>query len=281
MKLVVKKALNNNVLLVNTPNHEKRIIMGAGLGWRIKPGDIVNSNNEKIDQVFVVENQAYANTFQEMLQRVSIEDIKLANEIIESGEKVLGYKCSTNILFSLSDHISFMLKRIRNGEEFANPLEWDIKTIYPDEYKYSLEAVDFFRKKTKLDIPQREAAFIALHFINSHFDADNMHETLEVTKIIQNVIDIVNYHYGKEFDENSYAFSRFVVHLRYFILRELHSENDNTGGSLLEIVSLKYPNEYACAKKIKEFLEKTYSWNIDDGELLYLTLHLDRLAENN
>ena len=174
-----------------------------------------------------------------------------------------------------------MLKRIRNGEEFANPLEWDIKTIYPDEYKYSLEAVDFLRKKTKLDIPQREAAFIALHFINSHFDADNMHETLEVTKIIQNVIDIVNYHYGKEFDENSYAFSRFVVHLRYFILRELHSENDNTGGSLLEIVSLKYPNEYACAKKIKEFLEKTYSWNIDDGELLYLTLHLDRLAENN
>ena len=132
-----------------------------------------------------------------------------------------------------------------------------------------------------LHIPQREAAFIALHFINSHFDADNMHETLEVTKIIQNVIDIVNYHYGKEFDENSYAFSRFVVHLRYFILRELHSENDNTGGSLLEIVSLKYPNEYACAKKIKEFLEKTYSWSIDDGELLYLTLHLDRLAENN
>src|SRR5699024_3052911 len=97
-----------------------------------------------------------------------------------------------------------------------NPLEWDIKTIYPDEYKYSLEAVDFLRKKTKLDIPKREAAFIALHFINSHYDSDNMHETLEVTKIIQNVINIVNYHYGKEFDENSYAFSRFIVHLRYF-----------------------------------------------------------------
>ena len=69
MKLVVKKALNNNVLLVNTPNHEKRIIMGAGLGWGIKPGDIVDSINEKIDQVFVVENQAYANTFEAFLER--------------------------------------------------------------------------------------------------------------------------------------------------------------------------------------------------------------------
>ena len=104
MKLVVKKALNNNVLLVNTPDHEKRIIMGAGIGWGIKPGNIIDSNNKKIDQVFVVEDQAYTNTFQEMLQRGNIDYIKLANEIIESGEKVLGYKCSfslRNIQFSL------------------------------------------------------------------------------------------------------------------------------------------------------------------------------------
>lgn len=280
MKLTVKKALNNNVLLTETENGDMRIIMGKGLGWGVKPGNFIDGDNSKIDETFVIENQNYANTFQEMLKRVNIQDIELANQIIKNGEDYLGYKCSKNILFSLSDHISFMLQRIRNKEEFANPLEWDIKTIYPKEYQYSLKAVKVLKRETGLKIPDREAAFIALHFINSHYDSDNMHQTYEVTKVIQSVLDIVSYHYGKEFNQNSYAFSRFIVHLRYFILRQLHSENDNTGASLIDIVSLKYPKDYTCAQKIKDFLEKTYSWDIDDGELLYLTLHLNRLASS-
>lgn len=281
MKLYVKKVLNNNVLWVTSENKQEQIVMEKGIGWHLQPKSIILSNDERIDQVFIVDNDSYASTFQEMLKRVNISDIKLANHIIKAGEKELGYKCSKNILFSLSDHISFMLERIRNNEEFANPLEWDIKTIYAKEYQYSLKAVDYLRKETQLEIPDQEAAFVALHFINSHYDSDNMHETLEVTKIIQNVIDIVNYHYGKEFAQDSYTFSRFIVHLRYFILRQLHSEKDNTGASLIEIIKIKYPNDYECAQKIKDFLENTYHWDIEDGELLYLTLHLNRLSSTN
>lgn len=281
MKLFVKKVLNNNVLWVISGNKQEQIIMGKGIGWHLKPKSIILSSDKRIDQTFIVDNDSYASTFQEMLKRVSISDIKLANHIIKVGEEELGYKCSKNILFSLSDHIGFMLERIRNNEEFANPLEWDIKTIYAKEYRYSLKAVDYLRKETGLEIPDEEAAFISLHFINSHYDSDNMHETMEVTKIIQNVINIVNYHYGKEFNQNYYAFSRFITHLRYFVLRQLHSETDNTGASLIEIIQLKYPNDYLCAQKIKSFLEKTYHWNIEDGELLYLTLHLNRLSTTN
>lgn len=281
MKLYVKKVLNNNVLWVKTEKNEERIVMGKGIGWHLKPKSELSSDDKRIDQVFIVDNDSYASTFQQMLKRVSITDIELANHIIKTGEKELGYKCSQNILFSLSDHISFMLQRIRNHEEFANPLQWDIKTIYPKEFQYSLKAVKYLRQQTGLKIPKEEAAFISLHFINSHYDSDNMHQTMEITKIIQNVIDIVNYHYGKAFDQSSFAFSRFIVHLRYFVMRELHSENDNTGASLLSIVKIKYPQDYACAEKIRDFLEKTYSWHIEDGELLYLTLHLNRLSSTN
>lgn len=280
MKLKIKKVLNNNILLVIKPNDDEQIIMGKGIGWHTKAGDVFDSEDKRIDQTFIAKNETYVDTFEEMLKRVNDSDIELTDHIVEEGEKYLNYKCSENILFSLADHISFMLKRIKNKEEFANPLAWDIKTIYPNEYKYSLKAVEYLRKETHLDIPEQEAAFIALHFINSHYDEDNMHETLEVTKIIQNVINIVNYNYHREFNQDSYAFSRFIVHLRYFILRQLHSESDNTGASLLDVVKLKYPNDYGCAEKTKEFLEKTYSWDIDDGELLYLTLHLNRLSSN-
>lgn len=281
MKLSIKKVLNNNVLWVSDSNDREQIIMGKGIGWKINSNEMIDSDDDRINQVFVVANDSYANTFQEMLKRVSFNDIELVNNIIKRGEEKLGYKCSENILFSLADHISFMFKRIKNKEEFANPLEWDVKTIYPKEYKYSMEAVKYLREQTGLDIPVQEAAFIALHFINSHYDKDDMHETMEITKIIQNVINILEYHYNRKFNQESYAFSRFIVHLRYFILRQLHSEKDNTGASLIEVVKLKYPNDYSCAQKIKSFLEKTYSWDIDDGELLYLTLHLNRLSSNN
>ena len=280
MKLIVKKILNNNVLWVTNYAKNEQIIMGKGIGWGLKPKDEINSNDKRIDQTFVVNNVSYANTFQEMLKKVSTSDIKLASHIIREGEKELGYKCSDNILFSLTDHISFMLKRIKNHEELANPLEWSIKTIYAKEYTFSLKSVHYLSHMTHLKIPKEEAAFIALHFINSHYDADNMHETLEVTKIIQNIINIVEYHYGENFDETSFNFSRFIIHLRYFVLRQLHSNKDDTGSSLIDIVKIKYSNDYKCAEKIKSFLEKTYSWNINEGELLYLTLHLNRLSSS-
>lgn len=276
--LTIKKVFNNNVLLVANESGNEEIVMGKGLGFKRKALDTLDEDLSKIDKTFVLEDKTSVKAFQALLERINISEIELASNIIQEGEHELGYKCSDNILLTLSDHIGFMLKRIRQGEVFATPLEWDIQTIYPDEYAYAKKAVSKLKKETGLDIPKQEAAFIALHFINANPEASGMEETLLSTKIIQNVLNITNYYYKKRFDETSYNFSRFVVHIRYFVLRYLHDEVDDDSTSILNVVAIKYQNDYRCALKIKEFLESTYDWKISENELLYLTLHLNRLA---
>lgn len=274
--LKILKVFNNNVALVlNDSNHEE-IIMGKGVGFGKREHDIIS--NKGIEKRFVLEDKTSLKAFQELLGRIDIEDIELASDVIRDGEQLLGYQCSNSILLTLSDHISFMLKRAREKTLFTTPLEWDIKMIYPAEFKYAQSAVEMMRKRTGLVIPEQEAAFIALHFINAHYEGKDMQETVMSSKIIQHVIDIAKYHYGKEFNEDSFNFSRFVTHIRYFVMRQLHNESNKNDSSIINVIALKYPDDYRCAKKIKEFLEKTYQWKIGDDELLYLSLHLSRLS---
>lgn len=277
MKVI--KVFNNNVTLVlNNSNHEE-IIMGKGVGFGKKENDTIDES--KIEKRFVLEDKTSVKAFQELLNRIDIEDIELASDIIQDGEQELGYICNNSILLTLSDHIGFMLKRAKEKILFLTPLEWDIKMIYPNEFKYACSAVKKIRKQTGLDIPEQEAAFIALHFINAHYEGKDMTETILSSKIIQNVIDIAKYHYKVEFDETSFNFSRFVTHIRYFVMRQLHNEIINNDSSLINIIALKYPNDYKCAKKIKEFLEKKYQWEIGNDELLYLSLHLNCLSSDS
>ena len=54
----------------------------------------------------------------------------------------------------------------KGRDENSNTLEWELKQVYPKEYEIGLQAVELMQKRTHLNIPQDEAAFITLHFVN-------------------------------------------------------------------------------------------------------------------
>jgi len=272
----VKKVFNNNVVLVINNDNEEQIVMGKGIGYQKYPRDLIEEN--KIEKKFIFTNDESLNNFDTLVNRIPLNHIELASEIIQMGKEFLDYKLNDNILITLSDHISYMIKRLDEGLVFSNPLQWEIKQIYPEEYEFSQKALDYLKEKIGKKIPDSEAAFITLHFANAHLETKNMEETLLLTKIIDNVLDIVKYNYGIEINEYSFDYTRFVTHLRYFVKRQLSGEIVDGDTSLLSIVKLKYADDYNCSVKIKKFLESTYGWKITESELLYLTLHLNRLS---
>ncbi len=272
----IKKVFNNNVVLVIDDLGKEQIVMGKGIGFQKFPKDLIDTN--KVEKRFIFNDKESLNDLYTLLGRIPLSDIELASEIIEMGKEALGYQLHDTILITLSDHISYMLKRIDEGLVFRNPLQWEIKQIYPEEYEFSKRAVDYLREKTGKDIPDSEVAFITLHFANAHLETDNMEETLLLTKIIDSILDIIKYNYGIDMNEQSFDYTRFISHLRCFIYRQLKNESVNVDTSLLEIIKLKYPEDFKCAKKIKMFLEVTYKWDVSENELLYLTLHLNRLS---
>ena len=277
----IKKPLGNNAILTEDENGIEQVAIGNGIGFKKREGDEVDQS--KIQNIYVVkdEDTKYSN-LEKVIQNIQPDNIVLASKIIEAGEKELGYKCNDSILLALADHLDFAISRGRNNTFFSTPLEWDIRVIYPKEYEFSLKAVQYIADYCKIKMPNEEAPFIALHFINSQTNESNslndMTETILYTGIIQNILDITRYHYGFKVDQNSFEFSRFVIHVRYFVRRQLKGIDMKSNSELLEIVAEKCPFDYACAKKIEKFLVKAYKWEIDKSELLYLTLHLNRVS---
>ncbi len=271
------KALNNNVALVYDDNHQEAVVMGSGVAFGMKAGDSVNRN--RVEKFFVLDGEKGHKDFSRLLERISLDNLELASDIIKRGEQQLEYHCNDSILLTLSDHLGMMLERVKEGVYFVSPLEWDIKLIYPKEYRYAMTVVEDLQKKFNTEIPEQEAAFIALHFINANLNLEGMQNTILGTKIIQNILNICKIYYKREFKEDDFDVRRFISHIRYFVQRQMKGEVLDIDEAVAEAVKLSCKDDYKCSLKIADFLKKTYNWDISQGEILYLTLHLNRIGK--
>lgn len=269
---VIKK-LNNNVVLALNRSNEDIIIVGKGLGFKKIPYEL--EDESIIEKIYVIPKNTKA---EEVLASIPTEIIEVTEKIISYGSNILNKELNSSIFLALCDHINFAVKRSKDGIEVKSPLYWEIKHLYPNEYKIGLEAVKIINKELKLELSSEEAPFIALHFVNSQIGDNDMMETTKITSITGEILNIVKYHFKINFNEESFNFTRFITHIRYFILRQLnkeHLENDNE--FMYDIMKKKYNEEHKCVKKIEEYLYKNYGWTCSADEKLYLIMHIQRV----
>jgi len=273
MKII--KKFNNNVVLALTDNNEEVIAIGKGIGFPATPYQL--KDESVLDKIYVL---AKNNKNFSVLEGIPTDVIEYTQRIIRFGEKKLKREFNSIIFLTLTDHIKFALQRFQEQLEIQNPLQWEVKHLYPNEYEVGLEAVHILTTETKWEIPKSEAAAIALHFINAQMGYNEMSETIKITTIIAQILSIIKYHYKMDFNEDSFDFTRFVMHIRYFILRQLNGvafKNDNE--DVYKMMELKYETAVACIYKIEKYLYENYQWTCSNDEKLYLIIHIQRLTK--
>jgi beta-glucoside operon transcriptional antiterminator len=275
-KMIIKKVFNNNVVLAVAAQEDENelILMGRGLAFQKKAGDLIDES--KVDKKFV---QGLSNKLTELLKDTPLYHLDLANEIIQNAKSQLTAKLSDYIYLTLTDHLDFAITRIKQGLTMRNPLLWEIKKIYPKEYKIGLQALEMVKKKLGVVLPEDEAGSIALHLVNAQNGNQQMDQTMEITGMIKDILQIVRYHFGIDLDEDSLNYSRFVVHLRFFAQRlidkQIHrDENDD----LFEVVKDKYPHAYRCVEIIDGYVKKITNISLSKSEMVYLMLHIQRVT---
>ena len=163
--------------------------------------------------------------------------------------------------------------------EFTNPLEGDIMSYYPTEYHLGQHCLRVIQEETQVDLNPSEAAFIALHIVNSELNT-SMSVMYDITKLIEGTLEVVEYFYQKTFDRESLDFNRFVVHLRYFAQRLFQAapqQADEYDADFQEMIIRSCKQHYKCARHIGEYIRNAYQKEISDAELIYLTIHLKRI----
>lgn len=274
--MIIEKILNNNVVVIKENNVEK-IVMGRGLAFQKKVGD--EFDESKVDKVFALTNEEAVNKFQELIVDIPIEHVELAEEIISYAKTHLGKKLNEMIYISLVDHIYTSIVRFLDGISVKNALLWDIRRFYPDEFFFGTKALDMIENKFKVRLPEDEAGFIALHLVNAEMDEESMQNMYEITKVMQEISNIVKYKFNIEFDEDSVYYYRFITHLKFFAQRLVSNQTykDENDDDLLDVIKVKYKNSYDCVNKVADFIYKKYDYILSNEEKLYLTIHIERV----
>ncbi|MHC5228669.1 PRD domain-containing protein [Enterococcus sp. LJL99] len=274
------KSLNNNLVLAVNEEAEEFVLFGKGIGFKKKKGDVIDQT--LVTKIF--ESQSQTQNFSAILANISPEILSLTERIIEKGEQELNKKVNASIIVALSDHIQSAIERQKNGQDLTeNALQWEIPFLYFKEYELGKKALVMIEEEMNAALPEIEASFIALHFVNAQDGLESMDETMFITKVTKSMVKIIQSLFDISLNKSSINYSRFVTHIRYFMNRQLHnkafvSENNN---GLYAIIQEQYPRSYACGLMIREMLKKDYQMSISDDEMVYLIIHIERITKDH
>ncbi len=272
------KILNNNVAVVLDEHGAEKIVMGKGICFKKKTGEEICP--EDVDKVFSLAEEEVSSKFQVLVQDIPMEHMALGEEIITEAKMRLGKRLNDMVYISLIDHVHTSIVRFLEGVTVKNALLWDIRRFYKEEYQIGVWSLDLIEEKFKVRLPEDEAGFIALHLANAQMDQETMHNMYEITRIMQELVNIVKYYFQISFDEDDVYYYRFITHLKFFakrlVERNIYTEDDND--DLWEVIRGKYPGAFGCVEKITQFIGKKYEYGLSKEEQLYLTIHVERVV---
>lgn len=230
----------------------------------------------KIERTFYDVDPKYLGMIAELSQPI----VMVCADIADQAGIELDCSLNPNLPFTLADHIQFAAERLKKGVDLTTPIAYDIRHLYPREAAMADMALKMLNEQTGMNLPASEAISIAMHFINAEAESGDMHSLMLSMQVIAKVNEIVESSLHIQLDKDSYNYSRFATHLRYLIQRlQAGVQTDNISSNLRRTLMREYPDIYACALKVVEYLKNTYGWDCNDDEVVYLIMHIQRVYE--
>ena len=274
--IIIEKVINNNIISAYEKSGAEVIVMGRGIGFKKKQGEVVPA--DQISKIFRIKSRTLTEQFKELLANMPLERVRISDEIISHAKDHLKLKLNQSIYVTLTDHINFAIERVSQGIEPQNALLWEIKRFYPQEFQLGIYALELIQDRLDILLPEDEAGFIALHFVNAEYGTD-IRDAVKFPDQMQAIVDIVEHDLGILLDESSLHYERFVTHIKFLIQRiyrkELLSSEDR---ELSLMMQRKYPREYECSVKVAEYIMQATGSRLSEEEIMYLSVHIRRVS---
>lgn len=272
--MIIEKIINNNIISSTDAEGREIIVMGRGLGFGKKTGQQLDEGT--VEKVFRINDMDDQERFRELLSRLPLEYVRLADDIISYAEETIHGQLNQNLYLTLTDHISFAIDRFKEGMFFQNVLLGEVKQFYPREYLVGQYALRLIREKTGLVMPEDEAASIALHLVNAEYNS-RISDTFRVTKMIQELVERVELEYP-ELKESCLHRDWLISNLKYMAHRLMNfpPQQELENAEAEQMVQKLFPAEYEGVRRINDFLQQRYDCVMTAEEMAYLTININR-----
>lgn len=271
----IKKTLNNNAVIASNSSGQELIIIGKGIGFGKKKGDIISA--EAIDKLYILTSEKEQEQYKALVYSLDESFIELLNDVINHIEERMKTTLNEHIHVALTDHVAFAVKRLEQGMDIRNPFLTETQTLYPKEYTVAEEAIEHINEALNIHLPEGEIGFVALH-IHSAVTNKSLSDINSHSRLINKLSSIIEESLSIKLERKSINYLRLVRHLRHTIERVELGEHGEKQEKLAKVLKEEYPLCYNLAWKLIKVMQNTLNKPIPEAEAVYLTMHLQRLT---
>lgn len=273
MKIV--KVLNNSTVIAQDGEMEL-VVMGRGISFGKRPGDWVAPS--QIEKTFWLDSEKNALRLAKLLAEIPILYFELVRDLVDTAETELGISLNESIYLSLTEHIHFAVQRYQEGAFTPNAMLLEIAAVYQAEYQFALRSLSYLEQQLDVRLPNDEAGFIALHLIIAQSQSQSRDKVTELTVTVYDLVRIIQDYYKLSFSETDLRYSRFVIHLKFFVMRLWQEEPLSDEDVILyQALTKTYDRAKEVLPLVAEYVENKYGHHLSDGEAFYLALHIHHL----
>lgn len=278
MKII--RTFNNNVISAWTDDKKEIIVIGSGIGFQKRSGDIVDE--KKIEKRYTLDTEEI-HRFNQLYNKTSFEYFDVAEKVYSQAQEEFNYNIGNQTMIALVDHISFAIERAKKGVTIPNLLLSEIKVLYEKEYQFGEWAIGFISEETDIQFPEDEAGYIAMHLINSSMNYEaTAAEIINISTEIKNIIFSV---YEITLKPDDLDYSRLTTHLKYLAQRIINEQKPEssklTDDKLYGILYQQDPRMEDCFHLINNFLSRDYNRTLSEKEELYIMIHILKILSTN
>ncbi|SJZ50004.1 PRD domain-containing protein [Anaerorhabdus furcosa] len=267
----ILKSINNNVALCMDSAGNQLVVFGKGVGFH-KTSDEVELS--KIERTYYDVDVSYI----AMINEIPEDIIKISDKIVLYARQLLDSNISSNLVFTLADHIHFCIQRYKKNLVLNLPIANDIEQLFEEEMKIGRYGVELIKEKYNILLPKEEVASIAIHIINAQEKEKNS-VNVESDELINEITKIIEDSFHTSISREDFNYSRFVSHMHYLLKRLKEKRLINTKNKkIYETLITSYKETYECTEKISIYLKDKMKIELNDEEKLYLMLHVNRLC---
>jgi len=270
--------LNNNVVLARDEIGREAILTGRGLGFQRKRGQDVDAS--LISRRYILADNAQS--VAEVIAGIPLERLALIERVFRKAARGLNTDVPSSTLIAVVDHINQAMERVRQGLAMDYPLRAEVAHLHPEELQLAEAMVEEINAAQEVQLPGGEAVALALHLFTAAIGAPSAQAASEQSRLIGQVMGLLEKSFGEAFDADSVNAARFAVHLRYFLVRARTTVQieDGTSSLVAEALRISDPDAYRVARRIRDLLEIRLNTIVTDDETAYLALHIARLTSS-
>ena len=273
MYRVIKVLNNNGILVYHNETGREMILLGNGVGFGKRPTQQI----ERIPgaKVYSLVTRRKDQSVLKTVNGIQPGFIEVAGRIIEEAEKVF-QNMNRDILLPMADHIALAAKRAAENRQIPNPFTPDIRVLFAKEYAVALRGRDIIKETTGHEISDDEVGFITLH-IHAGLSDEQVSQTLDTTRIINEGIHMIEEAFGQKFAEDSLAYTRLMSHLYYMVARTRNGES--TKVDFNDFIFSNYPRTGKVAEEVCRFMGRELKIEVAREEIGFLAIHIQRVID--